>query len=102
MAVDGLPYGSVSLLPYATSFGGVVVTTSNSIIYVDRAARHVSLPVNSWAARVSDMSMPPADKGLGLCLGGSRLMFVNEKTQLFERMASYIVTNAIVCQCLDY
>jgi len=79
-AVDGLPYDSVSLLPCATSLGGVIVLTSNSIIYVDQAARRVALPVNGWAARVSDMPMPPADKDLGLCLEGSRLVFVDEKT----------------------
>ncbi|KAG1848301.1 CPSF A subunit region-domain-containing protein [Suillus subalutaceus] len=79
-AVDGLPYDSVSLIPCATSLGGVIVLTSNSIIYVDQAARRVGLPVNGWAARVSDMPMPPADKDLGLCLEGSRLVFVDEKT----------------------
>jgi cleavage and polyadenylation specificity factor subunit 1 len=79
-AVDGLPYDSVSLLPCATSLGGVIVLTSNSIIYVDQAARRVALPVNDWAARVSDIPMPLADKDLGLCLEGSRLVFVDEKT----------------------
>ncbi|KAG2030510.1 CPSF A subunit region-domain-containing protein [Suillus americanus] len=79
-AVDGLPYDSVSLLLCATSLGGVIVLTSNSILYIDQAARRVALPVNGWAARVSDIPMPPADKDLGLCIEGSRLVFVDEKT----------------------
>lgn len=79
-AVDGLPYDSISLLPCATSLGGVIILTSNSLVYVDQAGRRVALPINGWAARVSDMPMPPADKDLDLSLEGSRLVFVDEKT----------------------
>ncbi|OJA10745.1 hypothetical protein AZE42_07268 [Rhizopogon vesiculosus] len=79
-AVEGLPYDSISLLPCATSLGGVIILTSNSLIYVDQAGRRVALPVNGWASRVSDMPMPPADKDLDMSLEGSQLVFVDEKT----------------------
>jgi len=84
-AVDGLPYDSISLLPCATSLGGVIILTTNSLIYVDQAARRVALPVNGWASRVSDMPMPPVDKNLDLSLEGSRLVFVDEKTFFLVR-----------------
>ncbi|KAI9568018.1 CPSF A subunit region-domain-containing protein [Boletus coccyginus] len=79
-AVDNLPYDCHSLLPCAQSIGGVVILSTNSLIYVDQAARRVSLPVNGWSARVSDIPSLPLDKDLDLVLEGSRLVFVDEKT----------------------
>lgn len=56
--------------------------TSNSVIYVDQAARKVVLPVNGWPARVSDMPMPniPEDQQLLLELEGCRSAFVDDRT----------------------
>ncbi|KAG8216364.1 CPSF A subunit region-domain-containing protein [Butyriboletus roseoflavus] len=79
-AVDNLPYDCLSLLPCAQSIGGVVILTANSLIYVDQAARRVSLPVNAWSARVGDIPSLPLDKDLDLILEGSRLVFADEKT----------------------
>ncbi|KAG9311848.1 CPSF A subunit region-domain-containing protein [Chiua virens] len=79
-AVDNLPYDCLSLLPCAQSIGGVVILTVNSLIYVDQAARRVSLPVNGWSARVSDIHSLPLDKDLNLSLEGSSLVFADEKT----------------------
>lgn len=79
-AVEGLPYDCISLLPCAASLGGVIVLTSNALIHVDQAIRRVALPVNGWAARVSDMPMLPLEKDLALTLEGSRIVFANEKT----------------------
>ena len=78
--VDNLPYDCLSLLPCAQSIGGVVILTANSLIYVDQAARRVSLPVNGWSARVSDIPSLPHDKDLDLVLDGSSLAFADEKT----------------------
>ena len=77
--VDNLPYDCLSLLPCAQSIGGVVILTANSLIYVDQAARRVSLPVNGWSARVSDIPSLPHDKDLDLVLDGSSLAFADEK-----------------------
>ncbi|KAI6016186.1 CPSF A subunit region-domain-containing protein [Pisolithus marmoratus] len=77
--VEGLPYDCTSLQPCATPLGGVVIATNNALIHVDQAARRVALPVNGWAARVSDMPMLPLEKDLDLTLEGSRLVFVDEK-----------------------
>ncbi|KAF8555471.1 hypothetical protein OG21DRAFT_1496241 [Imleria badia] len=78
--VDNLPYDCLSLHPCAQSIGGVIILTTNSLIYVDQAARRVSLPVNGWSARVSDIPSLPHDKDLDLDLDGSRLVFADEKT----------------------
>lgn len=78
--MDNLPFDCLSLLPCAQSIGGVVILTANSLIYVDQAARRVSLPVNGWSARVSDIPSLPLDKDLDLVLEGSRLVFADEKT----------------------
>ena len=83
VAVDGLPYDCMSLLPCSPTLGGVVVLTSNAIIHVDQASRRVVLPVNGWSSRVSDMPMPslsPQDQARDLQLEGSRLVFVDERT----------------------
>ena len=79
-AVEGLPYDCISLLPCAASLGGVVIMTSNALIHIDQAARRVALPVNGWAARVSDMPMLPLENDLELTLEGGHLVFADEKT----------------------
>ncbi|KAL4078098.1 CPSF A subunit region-domain-containing protein [Scleroderma yunnanense] len=79
-AVEGLPYDCISLLPCASSLGGIVIVTNNALIHVDQAARRVALPVNGWAARVSDMPMLPLETDLELTLEGSNLVFADEKT----------------------
>lgn len=79
-AVDNLPHDCLSLLPCAQSIGGVIILTANSLIYVEQAARRVSLPINGWSARVSDIPSLPLDKDLDLVLEGSRLVFADEKT----------------------
>ena len=78
--MDSLPYDCLSLLPCAQSIGGVVILTPNSLIYVDQAARRVSLPINGWSARVSDIPSLPLDKNLDLVLEGSQLVFSDEKS----------------------
>lgn len=78
--MEGLPYDCISLLPCAASLGGIVILTSNALIHVDQAARRVALPVNGWAARVSDMPMLPLENNLELTLEGSCLVFSDEKT----------------------
>ncbi|KAF8837869.1 hypothetical protein BDN67DRAFT_972360 [Paxillus ammoniavirescens] len=79
-AVDNLPYDCLSLLPCAPSLGGVVILATNALIYVDQAARRVSLPVNGWFARVSDIPSLPLDKDQDLTLEGSRLVFADDRT----------------------
>ncbi|KAJ7624997.1 CPSF A subunit region-domain-containing protein [Mycena polygramma] len=83
MSVSGLPHDCISLLPCSTSLGGVVIFTSNSIIYIDRSSRRVALPLNGWSARITEMSMPPPeDPTRNIALEGSRAVFGDDKTIL--------------------
>ncbi|KAJ8502824.1 hypothetical protein ONZ45_g11405 [Pleurotus djamor] len=83
-SVSGLPYDSFSLLPCLAPLVGVTLLTANSIIYID-TSRRVSLPVNGWAPRVSDMPYPSLssqdqkDKE-PLTLEGAQAIFADEKT----------------------
>ncbi|KAF7341963.1 Protein CFT1 [Mycena venus] len=82
-SVSGLPHDSVSLLPCSASLGGVVVLTSNSIIYIDRSSRRIALPLNGWSTRITEISMPPLapeDQSRNIALEGSRAVFADEKT----------------------
>jgi cleavage and polyadenylation specificity factor subunit 1 len=82
-SVEGLPHDCLSLLACSTSLGGVVIITSNSIIYVDQSSRRVALPVNGWPARISDLPLPqiaPENQTRNLELEGSRSTFVDDKT----------------------
>lgn len=82
-SVEGLPYDCLSLLPCSTALGGVVVTTSNALIYVDQSSRRVALPLNGWTARISDiplLAQTPAEQERKLFLEGSRSVFVDDKT----------------------
>ncbi|KAJ7130141.1 CPSF A subunit region-domain-containing protein [Mycena epipterygia] len=82
-SVSGLPHDCMSVIPCSTSLGGVVILTSNSIIYLDRSSRRVALPLNGWSARITDMSMPPLapeDQTRNLALEGSRAVFADDRT----------------------
>ena len=78
--VENLPHDSMYLLPCPTSLGGVVVITSNAIIYVDQSSRRIVLPVNGWTSRISDIPTLSTDATRTLVLEGSRSIFVDEKT----------------------
>lgn len=82
-SIPNLPHDCLSLLPCATSIGGVIILTSNSIIYVDESTQRVAVPVNGWPMRVSDLPMPsvsPAEQNRDLALEGARAAFVDDKT----------------------
>ncbi|KAH9943547.1 CPSF A subunit region-domain-containing protein [Amylocystis lapponica] len=82
-AVEGLPYDCFSITPCSTALGGVAVLACNSIIYVDQSSRKVSLPVNGWPPRLSDMAMPtltPQEQERELQLEGSHFAFVDDRT----------------------
>ncbi|KAG6833062.1 hypothetical protein H0H87_011806 [Tephrocybe sp. NHM501043] len=82
-SVQGLPHDCFSVLACAASLGGVVILTSNSIIYVDQSSRRVILPVNGWPARISDFPLPPIPlehNDRNLELEGCRATFVDDKT----------------------
>ncbi|TFK39321.1 CPSF A subunit region-domain-containing protein [Crucibulum laeve] len=82
-SVDGLPYDCISLLPCSTAIGGVVIISSNSIIYVDQSARRVGLPLSGWAQRISDLLYLPISKedwSRNMALEGSRAVLVDDKT----------------------
>jgi cleavage and polyadenylation specificity factor subunit 1 len=82
-AVEGLPYDCISLLPCSTFLGGVVIFTSNAMIYVDQSSRRVTLPMNGWPSRVSDIQLPTLtfeERLRKLDLEGSRSAFVDDKT----------------------
>ncbi|KAF9448151.1 hypothetical protein P691DRAFT_801258 [Macrolepiota fuliginosa MF-IS2] len=82
-SVDGLPHDAFSLLPCSTALGGVVIITSNSVIYVDQSSRRVGLQVNGWATRISDLAYPTLneeDVSRKLILEGCRSIMVDDKT----------------------
>lgn len=82
-SVEGLPHDAFSLLPCSTTYGGVVVITGNSVIYVDQSSRRVGLQVNGWATRISDLAYPPIneeDAMRKLNLEGCRSIVVDDKT----------------------
>lgn len=63
--------------------GGVVISTTNALIYVDQSSRRLALPLNGWTSRLSDVHLlpiTPADESRKLMLEGSRSVFVDEKT----------------------
>lgn len=81
--MEGLPHDCLSLLACSTSLGGVVIITSNSVIYVDQSSRRVALPLNGWPARISDLPLlpiAPENQARNLELEGSRASFVDDKT----------------------
>jgi cleavage and polyadenylation specificity factor subunit 1 len=84
--VERLPYDCLYLLACPTSYGGVVVVSSNAIFHIDQAAKVVGSPANGWASRVSDISFGPRDTSHGahtkLSLEGSHLAYVDERTLL--------------------
>ena len=56
---------------------------SNSIVYINKSAQHISVPVNGWPMRVSDLPMPPtspAEQNRDLPLEGARAVFADDKT----------------------
>jgi cleavage and polyadenylation specificity factor subunit 1 len=78
---EGLPYDSMYLLPCEAALGGVIVVSSNALIYVDQAARKVALAVNGWPSRISDMIFLPThgeDLSRNLELEGSSSVFVDD------------------------
>ncbi|KAK0240309.1 CPSF A subunit region-domain-containing protein [Armillaria nabsnona] len=81
-SVVGLPHDCLYILPTTTVLGGIVIVTSNSLIYVDQAARRITLPINGWASRMSDLpfAIPPGEEDRDLSLEGSRSVFVDDKT----------------------
>ncbi|KAG5641144.1 hypothetical protein DXG03_005895 [Asterophora parasitica] len=82
-AVEGLPHDCFALMACATSLGGVMVLSSNSLIYIDQASRRVVLPLNGWPGRISDLpllSIPPEHQSRNIELEGCRASFVDDKT----------------------
>ncbi len=81
-SVVGLPHDCLYILPTTIVLGGIVIVTSNSLIYVDQAARRITLPINGWASRMSDLpfAIPPGEEDRDLSLEGSRSVFVDDKT----------------------
>ncbi|EJD05583.1 cleavage factor protein [Fomitiporia mediterranea MF3/22] len=82
-SVENLPHDCFAMLPCDSSLGGVVIISCNSLIYVDQASRKTVLPVNGWAARVSDMPMQqlrPEEMNRDLHLEGAHATFVDSRT----------------------
>ncbi|TFK70705.1 hypothetical protein BDN72DRAFT_838644 [Pluteus cervinus] len=82
-SVEGLPHDCFSLLPCSASVGGVIISSSNAVIYVDQPGRRIALPMNGWASRMSDLpllTLEPKDANRNLELEGSRSVFVDDKT----------------------
>ncbi|KAJ3476928.1 hypothetical protein NLI96_g10812 [Meripilus lineatus] len=77
---EGLPYDSLSITACSSALGGVIVSTSNSLIHIDQTSRRVALPVNGWLPRISDSTTGQAAPDLDLSLEGSKIVFVDDKT----------------------
>ncbi|KAF8520929.1 CPSF A subunit region-domain-containing protein [Hysterangium stoloniferum] len=79
--VHSLPYDCMALLPCPTSYGGVIVSTPNSIFHVDQTGRTIVTPSNGWAPRVTDLRITDdADSGTrNVALEGSCMVFVEER-----------------------
>ncbi|THG98888.1 hypothetical protein EW026_g3366 [Hermanssonia centrifuga] len=82
-AVDGLPYDCFSIVPCSAELGGVIVVSTNSLIYVGQTSQRVVLPVNGWLPRVSDIAAPSAsdeESRRDLQLEGSEVVLVDDRT----------------------
>ncbi|KAH8089926.1 CPSF A subunit region-domain-containing protein [Cristinia sonorae] len=82
-AVENLPYDCFEITACPSALGGVIVTSSNSIIHVDQSARCVILPVNGWPPRVSEAPLSGSqqeNEQRNLQLEGSKAIFVNDRT----------------------
>ncbi|KAG6916934.1 hypothetical protein DXG01_004621 [Tephrocybe rancida] len=82
-STQGLPYDCFAVMACAASLGGVVILSSNSMIYVDQSSRRVILPLNGWPSRISDFPLPPIppeNQDRNLELEGCRATFVDDKT----------------------
>nr|GAT45957.1 cleavage and polyadenylation specific protein [Mycena chlorophos] len=81
-SVSGLPHDCISLLACPPSLGGVIILTTNAIIYVDQSSRRVVLPLNGWASRISELPMLPlaaSEQSRFFTLEGARLVFADDK-----------------------
>ncbi|TCD71004.1 mRNA cleavage and polyadenylation factor subunit [Steccherinum ochraceum] len=81
-AVENLPYDCSEIIACPSTLGGVIVTSSNSVIHIDQTARRFVLPVNGWPPRVSDSSAGTRQDNdeRNLQLEGSKAIFVDDRT----------------------
>ncbi|KAJ4491198.1 CPSF A subunit region-domain-containing protein [Lentinula edodes] len=98
--IQNLPYDAYALVPCISGVAGLVILTSNSIVYVDQATKKLMLPVNGWATRVSDIAavnVTDVAQTRDLALEGSRAAFISETTLLLilARGDAYTVTLAM-------
>jgi cleavage and polyadenylation specificity factor subunit 1 len=77
-SVENLPHDCLYLTPCTEHFGGLVVATPNSLVYIDQSSKRVALALNGWAPRISDLPMAPS--AVDLKLEGSRAIFTDDKT----------------------
>ena len=82
-SVENLPYDCFSITACSPSLGGVIISSSNALIYVDQASRKTALPTNGWTSRVTDLTlqalrMDELDRDLHL--EGSSITFMDEHT----------------------
>jgi len=47
-SVEGLSHECLAFLPCGSSLGGVVIISSNAIVYVAPSSKRVVLPVDQW------------------------------------------------------
>ncbi|KAJ3853994.1 CPSF A subunit region-domain-containing protein [Lentinula lateritia] len=98
--IPNLPYDAYALVPCISGVAGLVILTSNSVVYVDQATKKLMLPVNGWATRVSDIAavnVSDVAQTRDLALEGSRAAFISETTLLLilARGDAYTVTLAM-------
>ena len=99
--VEGLPYDCFSIIPCSMFPGGVIILSTNAIIHVGQSSRKVTLPVNGWFARVSDVqtaSLTTEETARNLQLEGSFVCFVDDTNFLVILADGVVVPVEIVAE----
>jgi cleavage and polyadenylation specificity factor subunit 1 len=99
--VEGLPYDCFSVIPCSTFPGGVIVLSTNVIIHVGQSSRKVTLPVNGWFARASDVqtgSLASEEAARDLQLEGSHVSFVDDTNFLVILADGVLIPVEIVAE----
>ncbi|KIK53793.1 hypothetical protein GYMLUDRAFT_49207 [Collybiopsis luxurians FD-317 M1] len=99
-SIKNLPYDAQRLIPCTRNVGGgLIVLTTNSLVYVDQATKKLMLPMNGWAERVSEVSAlknpnPTSanPSNLNLSLEGAQATFISDTTLLLVLVHGEVYT----------
>ena len=80
--VANLPFDCLSISACATSIGGVVIRTPNSVLHVDQSAKIAAMALNGWAPRATDTISYPEEHSLTIALEGAQLAWLDSESAL--------------------